>query len=178
MIVYNSESVAEWVCYYKVLLDWQYFVRITLVSAVKMCNRLAGPAIQILLRVLGLAWTSKFLRKLALCLSVLWCSELSWKFGIIVLKDHWKILENFQGQSVGTLQEWKGVLTWNEMDLIGCWTHSVTLSYDFDLGLPRWNFEKGISQEWDGWMTRNERDLSREVVGPITSLWSLTSHMT
>ena len=45
------------------------------------------------------------------CLSVLWHLELSWKFKNVVLKCHWKIIEIFQGLSVGTLLGNK--LQWN-----------------------------------------------------------------
>ena len=50
-------------------------------------------------------------------------------------------------------------------ELIGCYTHFVTvnfdLNHDLDLGFPRSSFEKVLSYEWDGRLTWNERDASR-----------------
>ena len=50
-------------------------------------------------------------------------------------------------------------------ELTECWTHVVTLNFDFthdlDLEFSTSNFEIAISQKWVGRSTWNERDMIR-----------------
>ena len=100
----------------------------------------------------------------------------------------------------------EGLIDMEQMgcELIGCWTHYVTLSYDLDLGCSRSNFEMTVSRcgggvcvcvcvgwGWGGWvggwgggggggggvggqLTWYERNVSGYGFGPTLSPWTLT----
>ena len=58
-------------------------------------------------------------------------------------------------------QEYESIdMEWKGCELIGCWTHYVTLSYDLDLGLSILDSEIAVSKEYEGRLTGNERDVS------------------
>ena len=58
-------------------------------------------------------------------------------------------------------------------ELVGCWTHYVTLNFDLDLGFSKSNFEKQktVSHEWEGMWTD-------KMLNPLCNLklwsWPLT----
>ena len=88
---------------------------------------------------------------------------------------------DFQCQIWNSCIPWMGGsidMDWKGYESIGCYTYSVTLSYDRDLGFSRSNFENSISQELEGQLTWNQRDVSRSDGRLTLWLWNLTSPMT
>ena len=76
-----------------------------------------------------------------------------WPWPSIFKVKFWKSCISGMGGSIDIERKW--------CELIGCWTHFVTLSYDLDLGLSTSNCEIAVSQEWEGWLAWNEKDVSR-----------------